>query len=323
MKKYEVLSYLNKIIMFYFPNKASYSNSITPCQISSKPNKLGGYYLDFTSKANYKEKINSNGIPLSSYKGQNYFEHPTVIAQYALGIFELLHKKNFSDDELRNKFIKIAWWFDDNKVNIKDGKGWLIDVLYPDWGVNKPWISAMTQGEVISVLSRAALLSKNEKFEKLANEALVPFDYHVNDGGIVNHFHSISIYEEAPIKNKTTAVLNGFIFSLFGLYDLILLNNNEKANMLFKNGVNSLIKLLPFYDINNWTRYRLMEYPKKYYSSYTYHILVIEQLRAMYYLTGEKIFYEYSKRWFDYSKNIFNKTRALFNKLATSNDIFP
>jgi heparosan-N-sulfate-glucuronate 5-epimerase len=321
MKLRDIRNYFNKILIFYYPGRAGYWNSITSCSISEKPSQLSSYYLDFSSKAFYKGEFSSSRIPLCSFNSSTLIEHPTTIAQYALGIFELLNRKNFEDDNLRSIFLEMANWFKMNGNDFKGGKVWFIDIIYPEYGIEQPWISAMTQGEAISVLTRAAWLMKDPVFGDLAEDALVPFEYDVKDGGLVNYFNNIPVYEEGPTPLKTTAVLNGFIFSLFGLYDLFLYNKNNKAEYLFNKGADSLKKLLPYFDIKYWTRYRLMEYPRKYYSSYTYHILVVEQLKVMHYLTGETEFMDYSDKWYKYSKSFINRTRALLNKLTHSNSL--
>lgn len=323
MKLPDLNNYLNKILVFYYPDKAGYWNSITRCCITQRPVELGNYYLDFSSKAFYPEQFSENGIPLFNYKNYHKVEQPVVIAQYALGLSSLLSKDNFNNPEFEKKFINTANWFAKNKQPFRDGVGWFINILHPHYGLNAPWISAMAQGEAISVLTRAAKISKDDLYEKIAIDALVPFEYDVAEGGIVNYFNSIPVYEEAPSTPKTMAVLNGFIFSLFGLYDLYLLNKNSKANSLFNKGIESLIKLLPYYDIKRWSNYFLYEYPKKYYSSYTYHILVTEQLKALYILTGESILNDYAQKWDKYSKNFIKKNIALFQKVFFSNKINP
>lgn len=316
-------TYINKVLVFYYPEKAGYWNSITKCSIVDKPEELGQYYLDFSTKANYPGKFSDDGIPLFTYLNQPNLEQPVVIAQYALGLSSLLAESNFYDKELENKFINVANWFVKNNEQIKDGVGWSIKILHPHYGLNVPWISAMAQGEAISVLTRAAKITKNDLYEKIAVDALIPFEYDVKDGGVVNYFKSIPVYEEAPTKHKPMAVLNGFIFSLFGLYDLYLLNNDAKAHSLFNKGIESLLKLLPYYSFNSWSNYFLYEYPKKYYSSYTYHVLVTEQLKVLYILTGEPLLNDYAKKWDDYSKSFVKKNIALFQKLFFSNKINP
>lgn len=321
MQLKDIITYLNKILVFYYPEKAEYWNSITRCCISEKPLQLGKYYLDFSSKVNYPGKFSNTGIPLFSYGSFMDVEQPVVIAQYALGISSILTSENCTNPTFEKKFLNLADWFINNKEPFKDGIAWFIKILHPNYGLNAPWISAMAQGEAISVLTRAAQISKNDLYETTAIDALVPFEYKVSDGGIINYFKSIPVYEEAPSTPKTMAVLNGFIFSLFGLYDLYLLNKNEKAYKLFCHGVDSLIKLLPYFDFKHWTNYFLYEYPRKYYSSFTYHVLVTEQIKVLYILTGESILNDYAIKWDKYSKSFIKKSVALGHKLFTSNKI--
>ena len=160
-------NYFNKIFVFYFPSKAGYWNSITPCCISEKPQHLGRYYLDFSSKADYPDDFLTRGVPLYSFRGQPYIEHPIPIVQYALGVYELLHERENSDELLQNKFLKIAMWLDEKKIDVKDGISWYIYNKYPEYGLTYPWISAMAQGEAISVLTRATLLPKKNNLKNL------------------------------------------------------------------------------------------------------------------------------------------------------------
>ena len=323
MKLTDIQTYLNKILVFYYPEKAGYWNSLTKCCITERPDELAGYYLDFSTKAFYPYQFSDDGIPLFTHGKESKIEQPVVIAQYALGLSSLLAKDNFDNKELEKKFINIANWFVKNREQVKNGVGWFIKTPYPHYGLNTPWISAMAQGEAISVITRAARISKVELYEQIAIDALVPFEYNVVDGGLVNHFNSIPVYEELPTTSKTMAVLNGFIFALFGLYDLYLLNKNKKALSLFNSGIESLLKLLPYYNFNFWSNYFLYDYPKKYYSSYTYHILVTEQLKVLHILTNESLFNEYAIKWDEYSKSFIKKNIALFQKIFFSNKINP
>ena len=106
MRLKDLQNYLNKILIFYFPEKAGYWNSITRCTINEKPQNLGRYYLDFSSKVAYPGSFSSQCIPLYSFQGKNSIEHPTIIAQYAFGIYESLFAKNYLDDDLKAKYLK-------------------------------------------------------------------------------------------------------------------------------------------------------------------------------------------------------------------------
>lgn len=323
MKIKDFNNFLNKILVFYNPDKAGYWNTITRCCITENPQKLGRYYLDFSSKANYPGRFTPDGIPLYSYFGAPEIEHPIVVAQYAFGIFELLYRSEFNDTGLKNEFIELADWFIKNKNQTQGGIGWLVYYKIPEYGMMIPWISALAQGEAISVLCRASLLTDNKKYSDLAEMALNPFEVKVKDGGLLNYFNNIPIYEEYPSPLRTVGVLNGFMFSMFGLYDLFLLTNSSKAEKLFSSGINALKKLLPYYDIGYWSRYYLFDYPKKYTASFTYQNLMAEQLKALYFITGENLLLEYSEKWLGYTRKFINKNRALIHKIFYAKKISP
>lgn len=313
--------FLNKIIVFINPYKASYWHTITRCTIDKKPTELNRYYLDFSSKLNYPEKMDHNGVPLWRNNKEPYFYHPIVICQYALGIYEHLYLSNFSDNNLKNKFLTQADWLKNNYKDIGIGKIWYIYYDIPLYGIKKPWYSALAQGEAVSVLVRAYKLTNEKLYLELAEDAIKPFFIEVNNGGLVNYFNSIPIYEEYPSPIRTVGVLNGFMFSLFGLYDLSLASASNSAQNLFEQGIQSLIKLLPYYDTGYWARYFIFDYPKSYVASFTYLSLMYEQLKALYYLTGEKVFQEYSDKWKYYSNKKSNKLKALMKKILYANTL--
>lgn len=316
-----LLHYINKVLVFINPDNASYWHTITRCSIEKRPDKLGRYYLNFESKLYYPESFDDNGIPLWKTNDEPYFHHPIVICQYALGIFEHLYQKNFSDEDLKVKFIKLADWLKNNYKEINCGKIWYIYYDIPLYGIRKPWYSALAQGEAVSVLTRAHLLTGNEEYLRIAEEAITPFFVNVNEGGLLNYFNAVPIYEEYPSEIRTVGVLNGFMFSLFGLYDLILLNKSENAEKLFAIGIDSLKKLLPYYDTGYWARYFLYDYPKRYVASFTYISIMYEQLKVLYHLTDEKIFLKYSQKWKTYSEKRWNKLRALSEKILYANTV--
>jgi heparosan-N-sulfate-glucuronate 5-epimerase len=307
--------FINKLVVFFDPDKATYWHTITRNTLNEKPTKVGRYYLNFESKLDYPEKIDSNGIPLYRFPGEAYFYHPIVICQYALGIFEHLYQSGYSNTELKDKFLTQVEWLVNNAVETPYGKVWYWDFNIPDYGIYKPWYSALSQGEAASVLSRAALITGDEKYLILAEDAIKSFNVPVKDGGLLNYFNNLPIYEEYPSPKRTVGNLCGFMFTLFGLYDLTLTNKNSLAGPLFDQGIQSLKKLLQFYDTGYWSRYYVFDYPNKYVASFTYHSLQFEQLKSLFLITGEKTFLDYSEKWEAYSHNYFNKTKALAQKI--------
>lgn len=128
--------------------------------------------------------------------------------------------------------------------------------------LNRGWLSAMAQGHSISLLSRAFYHSGgNRKYLKAAVNALKPFKLPSSQGGVLAKFMNIlPFYEEYP-STPSSFVLNGFIYSLLGLYDLHQIapktKGGKEAGILFDQGMESLKKMLPFYDIGSGSVYDL------------------------------------------------------------------
>ncbi len=306
---------LNKASVFYSPKSANYWHTITPCGIKSKPEDIGGYYLDFSSKAKYVQKTDENGVPLFEYLNEipeTY--HPIAISQYALGLYDMYFASGSKDKNLRDRFLAQSDWLRNNAVISNRSAVWYFN--YPDrrYGIDPPWCSAMAQGEAVSVLCRAHKITGSNDYLNIAEMAIMPFEKKIPEGGVRNYFKDIVLYEEFP-SVEVTGVLNGFMFSLFGLYDLYLANGNKTAIKLFREGAESIKSLLKYFDTGYWSRYDLYKYPLSNPASYTYHGLHVEQLKVLFILTEEKLFLEYSEKWRQYEKGFTRKTRALINKI--------
>jgi len=315
MKLQQFKDYYNKIAVFFNSNSANYWNSITKCNIESKPEKIGGYYLDFSCKSKYIGKLDDKGIPLYSLGSANLFYHPVVICQYALGLFEKFSLEKNKNAIYKERFLLQADWLVENIEEKDEMVGWLVKYDIDDYDLKAPWLSAMAQGEAISVLTRAHLLTGNENYINIAKKALDIFEHSTAEGGIVNEFITYPVYEEYPSQTKPVVVLNGFIFSLFGLYDLMIAIGDKRANELFKRGIESLSNIIDLYDLRYWSQYHLFNHPKSYPASFTYQLLVVEQLKTLHILTGEDKFLEYSNRWRKQSENFICKLRALLVKI--------
>ena len=96
-----------------------------------------------------------------------------------------------------------------------------------------------------------------------AVNALKPFRIPSHQGGVLATFlGKYAWYEEYPTRPESL-VLNGFIYSLLGLYDLNQIAPkavNKEAGMLFDQGMVSLKKLLLLYDTGSGTSYDLRHF---------------------------------------------------------------
>lgn len=122
----------------------------------------------------------------------------------------------------------------------------------------------------------------------------------VKEGGAYREFAGLPFYEEYPTK-KPSMVLNGFIYTLFGLYDLgsCSCKDSVVASKMFEAGYNTLVKLLPLYDGGFCSRYSLSHitvFPN-YNSNPLYHPIHVNQLIAINSIRRSPVLEYYIKEW--------------------------
>lgn len=232
------------------------------------PGELGGYFNDLTLKVEWKGQVDEQGLPVNKFEGkQLYFA--TTLFQKALGHWDqwLISEK----EEHRLEFLKVARW----ALHSQDeAGGWplwsLLGLPYPS-----PY-SAMTQGEGISVLVRAYKLTHDPAFLRVARKAVGPLKRPVSEGGTCRVVPEGLVLEEVPHPGYK-AILNGWVFALFGLYDYLLVEDNREAFHLTIRSLDALEAYLPYYSAGYWSFYDLSGRL----ASPFYHLLHIAQLQAL------------------------------------------
>jgi hypothetical protein len=109
-------------------------------------------------------------------------------------------------------------------------------------------------------------------------------------------------------------VLNGFLYSVWGLLDLIRLDDNPDTRLLWEDGTATLVEWLPRFDMGYWSRYHISDGVTNP-ATIPYHKLHIEQLWAMHAITGEPVFEGYASWWDACLAGKFNALRTLPQKL--------
>jgi hypothetical protein len=263
---------------------------------SSSTTAINCYYVDMRPKHIYEGQFDATGIPLLEFDG-NLCYFPVTIAQYALGNFD----KYFDTKE--KKYLEItqrcAEWFVDNlRLTGKGVFGYINDHDKDIYKLKKPWLSSLSQGQAMSVLARCFSVTGKESYLASCEKLLGSFETASKDGGVFAILDGSYFYEEYP-SAVPSYVLNGFIFSLWGLLDYYIVSNNEKALKLYNKGIECLEKNIGLYNIGglNWSRYDLYPFRVKDIASIFYHKLHIEQLKAMYILTGSEEYKACYTRW--------------------------
>lgn len=135
---------------------------------------------------------------------------------------------------------------------------WQYDFRFTVGGMGQtlrpPWISAMAQGLAMSLLTRAYLMTSRRPYLRAAKKALRPFGVPVARGGVVRRYAGHRWYEEYPTPTPSY-VLNGFGFTLLGLYDLA--RWSRVARRLYRDGRAALMAALPRFDAGSTSWYHL------------------------------------------------------------------
>lgn len=248
----------------------------------------------------------SQGIPYVNYRtGPSY--NATTISLFGLQAFnQFIELRNAAD---KTEFLKLADWIFDHQ---KAACGcWAHDLEWKyeslDVSLHPPWSSAMTQGLAISVLTRAYRLSGDGRYLQAAHRGLQPFTQKVEEGGVVRPFSlpaspsngGAIFYEEYPTQPYPSFTLNGFMFSLLGLYDLAKLSDSQ-AQELFQDGINALRMALPLYDDGDGSSYDLVHLtrpPRPVHRDASYHMVHITLLNALGSATGDPELLWYRDHW--------------------------
>ncbi|THD24727.1 D-glucuronyl C5-epimerase [Fasciola hepatica] len=163
------------------------------------------------------------------------------------------------------RFLAASSWFQRNQRS--DGT-WAIPVVRNFRGrvpIKPGWPSAMGQGHGLSLLVRAYNYTGDYGYFNSAQSALLVYSLSVSQRGVRSLFlnqPSLPWYEEYP-TDPGNFVLNGFVYALFGLYDLAQVESRTKslpksnAADLLDSGLTTLSSLLPLFDSGGGSFYDL------------------------------------------------------------------
>lgn len=255
-----------------------------------------GYYNDLTEKVT---KDNPD-ILVPKYHvdtGEEiYFS--IGIFQYGLAAYDLFLKTK--EDIYKAKLLSCADWAVENQQ--EDGS-W---ITFAYENPEHPY-SSMAQGEGISMLIRAYIVTQHEKFLSAVKKAKHFMLKPISEGGTTRYSgKDVYLYE----CTHDPLILNGWIFSLWGLYDYSKYFSDETVQSVLDATLCSLTKKLPMFDIKYWSKY---EDGKRICSPF-YHKLHIAQLKVMYDLFGNEIYKEYADKWEKYQNSFWKPKRAFLTK---------
>ncbi|XP_060116138.1 D-glucuronyl C5-epimerase [Heteronotia binoei] len=242
------------------------------------------------TKAVKQTKLMPKRVVRLVVKGKGFLDNVTISTTAHMAAFFAA-----SDWLVRNQDEKGGWPI---MVTRKLGEGFR--------SLDPGWYSAMAQGQAISTLVRAYLLTKDHTFLSSALRATAPYKLSSEQRGVKAVFmNKYDWYEEYPTW-PSSFVLNGFVYSLIGLYDLKEVAGEKlgrEAKLLYERGMESLKAMLPLYDTGSGTIYDLRHFmlgTSPNLARWDYHTTHINQLQLLSTIDESAVFREFFKRWKSY-----------------------
>jgi hypothetical protein len=178
---------------------------------------------------------------------------PLVVIQAALGIHDRLLRGR--EPELDAIFRRqLDWLANDGLVMLPDSIAvWPQYYAFERYGLRDRWVSAITQGQAISLLVRGASYTGRREYLDLAEQAVraftassLPIVWHGADGSV--------FFEEYPCT-PPAHVLNGALIGWLGLWDYARACDDDALRSYCLQTMESMTTTLPRYEIGDWTRY--------------------------------------------------------------------
>jgi len=311
-------NYLRRVFKAYLSGEDSqltFWHGTPRVNFESVYDRIGQYYMPFTKKADYQAHLDDSGIPLLDYHGIVGLQYnPIAIAQYGLGNYNLFLQTRAADR--LGRFQLAADWLVSNLEENTQGV-WVWN-HYFDWEYREtllsPWYSALSQGQGISCLVRAHHEMGAESYLSAANKAFESFLVPIDQGGVTYQDLSGCIWLEEAIVTPPTHILNGFIWALWGIFDYYIYTADDRAKVLFDEGVKTLVTHLADYDTGYWSLYEISGTRMLMLASHFYHQLHIVQLDIMHRITEIGEFKNFRDRWESYYENWFYRSYSLIYK---------
>jgi heparosan-N-sulfate-glucuronate 5-epimerase len=257
---------------------------------------LSGYFIDFRAKT-------TAGTAATPWKLS-----PAALAQLSLGWWERVIA---GEPDVLPHFLETAELLRGASQRNGNSSLWAYEADLPKYGIRAPWYSAMAQGQIASVFARVASRTGHPADADLAISAIQPL-LRPTKPCLVASTPEGPVLEEAP-SDRPSRILNGWIFALVGLRDVGEGLHDASAEHAFGEGIATLERALPLYDVGWWSRYSLYPHRLVDLAKPFYHRLHVAQLDALYRLTGIDAFAETSGRWASYDR-LLPRSRALAQK---------
>jgi hypothetical protein len=253
-----------------------------------------GYFTDFRAKTTSPEAAAPSRLL------------PADLAQLALGWWD---RDLAGDSRAMEMFEHLCTLLAERAEIQGDEWRWPYHISIRKYKTEPPFYSAMAQGQIASTFVRLYLAAGDPRHAEIALAAVRPL---VTEAGpfvteadpcLVSLTPTGPVLEESP-SDPPSHILNGWIFSLWGLWDVAIGIGDERAKKVYDASLSCLRQMLDDYDVGWWTRYSLYPHSLPDLAKPFYHRLHIDQVEVLYRLTGFDEFGSAARRWRSYDTPI-------------------
>lgn len=229
------------------------------------------YYADYDPAGNYLRwgqmktfresdviQLDAKGLPKVKY-GDEYAYNPVTMSHFTLAAHGRLVT---GDDTARRAMVDGA----DKLMSLQGDDGaFRYDFPYQYYLLEEPykpgWVSGMAQGNAMSALVRVFDATGDRKYRAAAERAYDFLTVPISEGGTATTLEDADrgdgVFFEEYVATPNTYTLNGYMFTLLGIYDLADATGDRGVAATFDEGVESLVTMLPMYDVGGFSAYDL------------------------------------------------------------------
>lgn len=227
---------------------------------------VSGYFNNMVEKVTKNEEtLKNRSLPKMFDDNGREVVFPVCIFQYGLGAYDLYLQTK--EEIYLEQFWKCAEWACEYQT--QEGAWSMAEYVPPD----APY-GAMCQGEGTSVLLRAYKQSGNKEYLDRATKAIDFMLLPIEQGGTSLYSENETVLME--FTNRP-CVYNGWVFAIFGLYELVLTSRKKIYEDVLNSTLTTLKNKMPLWDCGYWSLYN----EAGAIASPFYHDLHIAQLEAL------------------------------------------
>jgi hypothetical protein len=245
--------------------------------------------------------IDSTGLRIYRQVGTGIrADHPVAYAQY--GISALLEYERTGDELWLDRALRHGERLEQIHVE-RDGAWWFpysFRWTYYERSISAPWWSGMAQGQALSLFTRLAEETGDDRWETAADRTWASFHQPYADDEpwstlvIDDHLY----FEEYAGDQLPLLVLNGHAFALFGLYDYWRLTGDPEVARFFDGGATTVLdRMMPLVRVEDGVSYYCVQADycqSPGWQNATYHVIHSWQLDTLARITGDTGFTEWA-----------------------------